>query len=72
MRAAGSRKDGGEGGLSEQTMLHHHRLLHRIFAHAVYWQYLVANPVSRVPAPRVTRKAPKEVAAVLEEAKPEE
>ena len=56
MRAAGGRKDGGKGGLSELTVLHHHRLLHRIFSHAVYWQIIPGNPVSRVPAPKIPRK----------------
>ena len=56
MRAEGARKDGGSGGLAELTVLHHHRLLHRIFSHAVYWQIIPSNPVARVPAPKIPRK----------------
>jgi len=55
-RCANARKDGEAGGLSELTILHHHRLLHRIFSHAVYWQIISFNPVSRVPAPKISRK----------------
>ena len=56
MRAEGTRKDGGSGGLAELTILHHHRLLHRIFSHAVYWQIIPSNPVARVPAPKIPKK----------------
>ena len=56
MRAEGARKDGGSGGLAELTVLHHHRLLHRIFSHAVYWQIIPSNPVARVPAPKIPKK----------------
>ena len=43
-------------GLSERTILHHHRLIHTILATAVQWQYIVNNPASRVKAPKVPKK----------------
>ena len=49
------RKD-GTGGLSPQTVLHFHRLLHRALGQAVKWQLLVRNPVDAVEPPRPERK----------------
>jgi len=43
-------------GLSEQTVLHHHRVLHDALHRAVRWQLLVTNPVDRVEPPRPRRK----------------
>lgn len=42
--------------LSQQTILHHHRLLHSVLEKAVKWQYLATNPVNRVDAPIVKRQ----------------
>lgn len=50
------RLDGKQGGLSERTILHHHRLIHAILETAVNWQYLFDNPASRVKPPKVPKK----------------
>lgn len=47
------RKDGRQGGLSSQTLLHLHRLVREALQKAVSWSLLVSNPVDRVAAPRV-------------------
>lgn len=53
----GIRMDGKETkGLSERTILHHHRLIHTILESAVQWQYLLYNPASRVKSPKVNKK----------------
>ncbi len=49
----GSRKDGREGGLSAQTVLHHHRVLSEALAMAVRWQLLARNPADAVDPPEV-------------------
>lgn len=49
----GGRKDGREGGLSPQTILHHHRLISEALQKAVSWGLLQANPADRVEAPSV-------------------
>ena len=49
------RKD-GKGGLSAQTVLHFHRILHRAMGQAVKWQLLARNPVDAVEPPRPERK----------------
>lgn len=49
------RKD-GKGGLSAQTVLHFHRLLHRALGQAVKWQLLARNPADAVESPRPERK----------------
>ena len=46
----------GKGGLSPQTVLHHHRLLRKALAQAVRWNLLLANPADRVEPPRVRAK----------------
>jgi len=46
----------GEGGLSAQTVLHHHRVLRKALTQAVRWNLLVANPADRVEPPRVRQK----------------
>lgn len=46
----------GPGGLSAQTVLHFHRLLHGALRQAVRWQLLVRNPVEAVEPPRATRR----------------
>lgn len=49
------RLDGREGGLSPQTILHHHRLLHEALEQAVRWQLLNRNPADAVEPPRPER-----------------
>jgi integrase len=46
----------GSGGLSAQTVLHHHRLLKQALGHAVKWQLLARNPADAVEPPRVQRQ----------------
>lgn len=48
------RKD-GKGGLSAQSVLHLHRVLHGALAQAVRWQLLAANPAAAVQPPRIGR-----------------
>lgn len=52
----GIREDGREGGLSERTILHHHRLISGILQDAVEWQVIASNPASRVSPPKVHKK----------------
>lgn len=52
---ASGRKDGREGGLSAQTVLHHHRVLHEALRQAVKWQLLARNPADAVEPPRPRR-----------------
>lgn len=52
----GIRKDGKEGGLSCQTILHHHRLISTILQDAVEWQLIISNPARRVKPPKVEKK----------------
>ncbi|UNC92420.1 tyrosine-type recombinase/integrase [Candidatus Contubernalis alkaliaceticus] len=47
---------GENGGLSERTILHHHRLISSILTTAVQWQIVMTNPAARVKAPRVKKK----------------
>lgn len=49
------RVDGKGGGLSAQTVLHHHRVLREASHHAVRWQLLARNPADAVEAPRPPR-----------------
>lgn len=49
------RKD-GRGGLSPQTVLHYHRLLHKALDQAVKWQMLARNPASAVEPPKPQRE----------------
>ena len=46
----------GKGGLSAQTIRHHHTLLHRALQQAVGWRLLANNPVDAVTPPRVERR----------------
>jgi integrase len=48
--------DGKSGGLSERTILHHHRLISSILTSAVQWQFILSNPASRVKPPKVEKK----------------
>ena len=43
--------NGDPGGLSERTVLHHHRLISSILTAAVQWQLILINPASRVKPP---------------------
>ena len=56
MQQDGSRLDGREGGLSNKTILHHHRLLSKIFNTAVLWELIQASPMKMVKPPKATRK----------------
>jgi integrase len=42
----------GKGGLSAQTVVHHHRVLHDALQQAVKWQLLVRNPADAVEPPK--------------------
>lgn len=46
----------GKGGLSAQTVLHHHRILRESLHQAVRWQILVRNPADAVEPPTPTRQ----------------
>lgn len=56
MMQEGSRLDGKGGGLSGKTILHHHRLLSKIFATAVLWELIAVSPMKMVKSPKATRK----------------
>ena len=49
------RKD-GKGGLSAQTVLHHHRVLRGALKQAMRWQMLARNPADAVEPPRPERQ----------------
>lgn len=52
----GIRKDKKKGGLSPQTIKHHHRLIHTIFETAVNdWHILAYNPASDIKPPKVQK-----------------
>jgi integrase len=64
-----SKADGGAG-LAPRTVGHVHRLMHRVFGHAVKWGVITGNPVASAEPPRVQRTeieilAPDEIKAVL-------
>jgi integrase len=46
----------GEGGLSAQSVVHLHRVLHRALAQAVKWQLRARNPVDAVEPPKPERR----------------
>ena len=52
----GGRKDKKKGGLSAQTVLHHHRILREALQQAVRWQLLARNPADAVEPPRAERR----------------
>lgn len=60
----GVRMDGKAGGLSERTVLYHHRVLSSILNDAVQWQIIPFSPASRVKPPKCSKK----VAACYDEA----
>lgn len=58
-------------GLAPRTVGHVHRLLHRVFGHAVKWSVIGGNPVAAAEPPRVQRSeieilSPDEIRAVLD------
>jgi integrase len=42
-------------GLAPRTVGHVHRLLHRVFGHAVKWEIIASNPIAAAEPPRVQR-----------------
>lgn len=56
LREDGIRQDGKPGGLSEKTILHHHRLISSVLTSALQWGFILNNPALRVKAPRVEKK----------------
>ena len=44
----------GRGGVSAQTVLHYHRVLHQALKQALRWQLIVRNPAESVTPPRPT------------------
>ena len=52
----GIRKDGKAGGLSEKTILQHHRIISSILNDAVEWQVIYSNPAARVKPPEGARR----------------
>lgn len=46
----------GKGGLSAQTVLHHHRVLREALHQAVRWQLLARNPADAVEPPKPSRR----------------
>jgi integrase len=59
LREDGIRKDKKTGGLSEKTILQHHRIISSILSDAVQWQLLFSNPAARVKPPKVPKKQAK-------------
>jgi integrase len=58
-------------GLAPRTIGHVHRLLHRVFSHAVKWGVVITNPVAAAEPPRVQRTeieilAPDQIKVVLQ------
>lgn len=71
LRQDGARLDGKKGGLSPQTIRHHHRLIHTMLETAVKWELIKSNPADNVPPPKVKKQEAKfleedEVHALLE------
>ena len=72
----GGRLDGRDGGLSAQTCLHMHRVLHRAFQWAVYGDLMARNPAARVrkpPSPSGPRRrtwTDEQIADAIELARP--
>ena len=55
LRENGIRQDGKEGGLSERSILHYHRLISTIMTCALQWGFILNNPASRVKEPKVAK-----------------
>ena len=47
---------GHSSGLSERTILYHHRVISSILTAAVQWQFILNSPASRVKPPKVEKK----------------
>jgi integrase len=56
LREPGIRLDKKPGGLSEKTILQHHRIISSILSDAVEWQVIFSNPAERVKPPKVPKK----------------
>jgi len=56
LQESGIRKDKRPGGLSDKTILYHHRVISSILQDAVQWQVITSNPAARVKPPKVQRK----------------
>jgi integrase len=56
LREDGIRKDRKAGGLSEKTILQHHRIISSILNDAVQWQVIYSNPAVRVKPPKVPKR----------------
>lgn len=72
---ADGRRD-GKGGLSAQTVLHHHRVLRKALQDAVGWNMLARNPCAGVKPPRPVRATVRtlsrnEIGLILKVASPE-
>ena len=52
----GIRKDGKTGGLSAQTIKHHHNCISSILQSAVEWEIIPQNVANKVKPPKVTQK----------------
>ncbi len=59
LREDGVRKDNKPGGLSQETIKHHHTVLKKVLNDAVKWDLLVANPVLKIQTPKVEKKEAK-------------
>ncbi|HEY5576416.1 MAG TPA: site-specific integrase [Clostridiaceae bacterium] len=47
---------GKPGGLSERTILYHHRIISSILTCAVQWQFILNNPATRLKPPKIEKK----------------
>jgi integrase len=47
---------GKPGGLSERSILYHHRIISSILTSAVQWQFILNNPAERVKPPKIEKK----------------
>lgn len=61
----------GRGGLSAQTVVHHHRVFREALQQAVRWQILARNPADAVTPPRPVRREmrflnPKDIGRLLD------
>lgn len=55
-QALGNGRRDGKGGLSAQSVLHHHRILREALNRAIKWRLLVRNPADAVEPPKPERK----------------
>lgn len=59
LREDGIRNDKRKGSLSENSILHYHRIISSILTAAVQWQFILQNPAERIKAPRIEKKEAK-------------